>query len=201
MKKVLIGFVAVLFAVALLPQSGAANVGIKGGFALSNLRFSNAGEVGTLSNLSSMVGGVSLGMNLGLFCIQPEILYVRMGAKQVYDSVSAETHLDYVQVPLFLKINVMPGPVSPMIYGGGYGSYLLSAKGVIAGESQDIKDEVKSTDYGLVFGGGVDFKLAVVKLTAEIRYNLGLANIAKNPDPVTLTVKNKSLMFLVGVTF
>ncbi len=201
MKKVLIGFVAVLFAVALLPQSGAANVGIKGGFALSNLRFSNAGEVGTLSNLSSMVGGVSLGMNLGLFCIQPEILYVRMGAKQVYDSVSAETHLDYVQVPLFLKVNVMPGPVSPMIYGGGYGSYLLSAKGVIAGESQDIKDEVKSTDYGLVFGGGVDFKLAVVKLTAEIRYNLGLANIAKNPDPVTLTVKNKSLMFLVGVGF
>jgi len=201
MKKVLIGFVAVLFAVAVLPQSGAASIGIKGGFALSNLRFSNAGDVGTLSNLQAMTGGFSLGMNLGLFCIQPEILYVRMGAKQVYDAVSTETHLDYVQVPLFLKVNIIPGPVSPMIYGGGYGSYLLSAKGVGGGVSEDIKDQVKSTDYGLVFGGGVDFKLAVVKLTAEIRYNLGLANIAKNPDPADLTVKNKSLMFLVGVTF
>jgi len=200
MKKVLIGFVAVLFAVALLPQSGAASVGIKGGLALSTVRVSGTSEMTGLTNLKAPVFGLSLGLGMGLFTLQPEFLYVRMGTSMVADAVEAEDHLDYLQVPILLKINVMPGPISPVIYGGGYGSYLLAAKGVTEGVSVDIKDEVKSTDYGLVFGGGVEFKLAVVKLTAEIRYNLGLANIAKEISDGS-SVKNKSLMFLVGVGF
>jgi hypothetical protein len=205
MKKFLIVSLAVMFMAALLPQTAAAGVGVKGGLAMSTLAFSGATDVPPLTNIKTPMGGVFFSLGLGLFSIQPEILYVRMGTRMEEGADWMEYRVDYIQVPLLLKIHIIPGPVSPMIYGGGYGAYRLAAKGVaeIGGTSEppvDLKDQIKTTDYGVVFGGGIDFKLAVIKLSAEVRYNLGLANIAVDPDP-GMSVKNKSLMILVGLGF
>ena len=204
MKKFLIVSFVVLFAAAVLPQSAAATVGVKGGYAWSNLKFAGATDIPTLTDIKNPVGGIYFSIGLGLFSIQPEILYIRQGARMEALPDWMEDRVDYIQVPLLLKIHVLPGPISPMIYGGPYGAYLLSAKGVafIGGvnQSTDIKDQIKSTDYGVVFGGGIDFRLPVIKLSAEVRYNLGLANVAKNPDP-GMSVKTKSLMVLVGIGF
>jgi len=204
LKKFLIVSLTALFLAAVVPQPAAAGFGIKGGLALSKLTFSDATGLPPLTDLKAPMGGVFWGLNLGLFAIQPEALYVRMGARMVEGADWMEDRLDYVQIPVLLKLNVIPGPVSPMIYGGGYYSFLISAKGVanIDGteQSEDIKDQFTSSDYGVVFGGGIDFKLAVIKLSAEVRYNLGLANIAKNAEP-GFSVKNKSLMFLLGLSF
>ena len=203
MKKLFVASLAVLFVTALLTQPAAAGVGVKGGLAWPTLAFSSSMEAPALTTLHTPMGGVYFGIGLGIFSIQPEILYVRMGARMEETPDWMEDRLDYIQVPLLLKINVLPGPISPMIYGGPYGSYLLAAKGVsyISGvtESTDIKDQVKSTDYGVTFGGGIDFKLGV-KLSAEVRYNLGLANIEKNPSAGEW-VKNRCLMVLVGIGF
>lgn len=204
MKKLFIASLAVLFVTALLTLPAAAGVGVKGGLAMPTLAFSALAEAPPLTTLSTPMGGVYFGLGLGLFSIQPEILYVRMGARMEETPDWMEDRLDYIQVPLLLKINVLPGPISPMIYGGPYGAYLLKATGVAnidgVSESTDIKDQIKSTDYGIAFGGGIDFKLAVVKLSAEVRYNLGLANIAKNAE-AGFWVKNRCLMVLVGVGF
>lgn len=204
MKKFLIASLAVLFTAALLPQSAGAAVGFKGGYALSKFAVTGEAPPIPLVNLKAPVGGVFFGIGFGLFSIQPEILYVRMGTRmqEAGSPDWMEIRLDYVQVPLLLKVNVMPGPISPMIYGGPYGAYRIAAKGVISGVSgsTDIGDQYAKTDYGIIVGGGLDFKLAVIKLSAEARYNLGLANIAVDPDPGT-SVKNKSLMFLVGIAF
>lgn len=204
MKKFLIVSMVILFAAAVLPQSAAAGVGVKVGYAWSNLKFTGATDVPILTDLKNPVGGVYFSMGLGLFSIQPEILYVRQGGRLEELPDWMEDRVDYIQVPVLLKIHVIPGPISPMIYGGPYGAYLVSAKGVsfIGGttETVDIKDQIKSTDYGLVFGGGIDFRLPVIKLSAEVRYNLGMANVAKNTDP-GMSVKTKSLMVLVGIGF
>lgn len=203
MKKLFIASLAVLFVTALLTQPAAAGVGVKGGLAWPTLAFSSSMEAPPLTTLHTPMGGVYFGIGLGIFSIQPEILYVRMGARMEETPDWMEDRLDYIQVPLLLKINVLPGPISPMVYGGPYGAYLLKATGVsyISGvtESTDIKDQVKSTDYGVTFGGGIDFKLGV-KLSAEVRYNLGLANITKNPSAGEW-VKNRCLMVLVGIGF
>jgi hypothetical protein len=204
LKKFLIVSLAVLFTAALLPQTAAATIGIKGGLAWSDLSFSANADVPPLTNIKAPVGGVFFGLRIGFFTIQPEILYVRMGAHMADGTDWMEYRDDYIQVPLLLKINVLPGPISPMIFGGPYGSYLLAAKGVsyISGaeSTTDIKDQMKTTDYGVAFGGGIDFRLPGVKLSAEVRYNLGLANLAKNAEP-GLWVKNRSLMVLVGIGF
>jgi hypothetical protein len=202
-KKFLIVSLVILFAVAVLPQRAAAGVGVKGGYAMSTLAMTPASSI-PLVNLKAPVGGVFFGIGLGLFSIQPEILYVRMGTRiQAEGSPDwMEIRLDYIQVPVLLKINVLPGPISPMIYGGPYGAFRFAAKGAISGVSgtADIGDAYTTTDYGVVFGGGIDFRLPVIKLSAEARYNLGLSNIAKDPAPGVST-KNKSLMVLVGIGF
>jgi hypothetical protein len=205
MKKFLIVSLAVLFAAAVLPQSAAAGVGVKGGYSWANLKFTGATDVPTLTDIKNPVGGVWFSMGLGLFSIQPEILYIRQGARMEALPDWMEDRVDYIQVPVLLKIHVIPGPISPMVYAGPYGAYMLSAKGVafiggVLEPAVDIKDQIKSTDYGVVFGGGVDFRLPVIKLSAEVRYNLGLANVAKNSAPGE-SVKTKSLMVLVGIGF
>jgi hypothetical protein len=200
MKKFLIVSLAVLFTAALLPQTASAAVGVKGGYGLSKLSFTG-GDVPPLVNLKTPVGGIFFGFGMGPFSIQPEVLYVRIGARMEEGEYWLEERYDCIQVPLLLKVNVMPGPVSPMIYGGPYGAYRLTAKEVDSdGYSEDFKDDSVTFDYGIVFGGGIDFNLAAIKLTAEARYNLGLANLAKDPDP-GFSVKNRTLMFLVGIGF
>lgn len=204
MKKVMIVSLAVLFIAALLPQSGAAAVGFKGGYAWSNLDFTGITGIPTPQDIKNPMGGVFFGIGLGLFSIQPEILYVRQGSRLEELPDWMEYRLDYVQVPVLLKINILPGPVSPMICAGPYGAYRVSAKDVsyLSGvnATEDIKDQIKTTDYGVAFGGGIDFKLVAIKLSAEVRYNLGLVNIIKNPDPGE-SVKTKSLMVMVGIGF
>jgi len=204
MKKFLIVSLAVLFTAALMPQSAAAAVGVKGGLAMSNLSMSEAPGV-PLKSLKVPVAGFFYGFNLGLFTIQPEILYVRMGARLEADASNwLEERIETIQVPVLLKINVIPGPISPMIYAGPYGAFRLSAKEVMTidgvSTSSDIKDQTKSTDFGAVFGGGIEFKLVAIRLSAEVRYNLGLANVAVDPAP-GFSVKNKILMVLVGIGF
>jgi Outer membrane protein beta-barrel domain len=202
-KKFLFVSLIVLVVAAVVPQPAAAGFGLKGGLAQSNLDFSPSALI-PLGNLNAPTGGVFWGFNLGLFTIQPEALYVRMGTHVEEGADWMEDRLDYIQIPVLLKLGLLPGPVKLVIYGGGYYSFLLSAKGVanIDGEedSTDIKDQVKSNDYGAVFGGGIDFHLAAIKLSAEVRYNLGLANINSVADDTT-SVKNHSLMFLVGIGF
>jgi hypothetical protein len=203
-KKFLIVSLVIMFAAAVLPQSAAAGVGVKVGYAWSNLKFEGGTDIPTLTDIKNPVGGVYFSMGLGLFSIQPEILYVRQGGRMEVLPDWMEYRVDYIQVPVLLKVHVIPGPISPMIYGGPYGAYRLRARGVafIGGvsETTDLKDQIKTTDYGVVFGGGIDFRLPVIKLSAEVRYNLGLANVAVNPDP-GMSVKTKCLMVLVGIGF
>ena len=202
MKKFLIVSLAILFAAAVLPQSAAAGVGVKGGYSWANLKFTGADGVLPLTDLKNVVAGVYFSMGLGLFSVQPEILYVRQGTRMEEAPDWMEVRLDYIQVPVLLKVHVIPGPISPMIYGGPYGAYRIAARGAVSGVpgTVDISDGYTTTDYGVVFGGGIDFRLPVIKLSAEVRYNLGLANVAQNAAAGE-SVKTKSLMVLVGIGF
>ncbi len=203
MKKFLFVSLIVLVLAAVAAQPAAAGFGLKGGLSQATLKFSPDQGI-PLSRLNAPTGGVFWDFNLGLFSIQPEALYVRMGARMEEGADWLEDRFDYIQIPVLLKIKLLPGPIKPVIYAGGYYSFLLSAKEVanIGGveSSSDLKAELESSDYGLVFGGGIDFNLVAIKLSAEFRYNLGLANIGKNAGPGE-SVKNDVMMFLVGVGF
>jgi hypothetical protein len=204
MKKAMLVVLVALAVVALVPQTLSAGVGIKGGYSWSKFSPSEPPPF-TLGNLSYFVGGIYFNINMGFLSLQPEVLYTRMGARAEEAGDSLEYRFDYIQVPVLLKINVIPaGPVRPFIAVGGYGSYLLKAKGVMVvggvTEEEDLSDTFQKYDYGAVGGAGLAFHLPGISITVEGRYNLGLANILKDPSEGEY-VKNRSIMALVGIGF
>jgi hypothetical protein len=208
MKRFMIVSLAVLCVAALLPQSLSAGFGIKGGYAWSNFTLTETGPIPlTNQNMTSPVGGVFFNIKLGPLTIQPEFLYVRMGGKYIVDGSGSEFRFDYIQVPLLLKLNIIPlGPISPFIFAGGYGSYLFKAKevtlvdGVVDGDPVDLLAEYEKYDYGVVGGAGLKFNLPGLSFSIEGRYNYGLQNILTDPGAGE-AVKNTSMMVLVGIGF
>jgi hypothetical protein len=207
MKKLTVVLLAALCIVALAPKDLAAGVGIKGGYSQAKFSLVPAETEVNWQYLPSWVAGVYFEFKLGFVSVQPEILYTRMGGKfaDEVEDFRVEYRFDYVQVPVLLKFNILPaGPVRPFLYGGGYGAYLVKAQGFMASgeesDTADLTEDFQRYDYGGVVGGGLAFKLPGISLSVEGRYNLGLANIIKEPIEGE-SAKNRSLMVLVGVGF
>ncbi len=68
-----------------------------------------------------------------------------------------------ISVPVLLRFNLPVQGINPYLLGGGEIAYVAQAKydytisggGDSDSGSEDIKDDVASIDYGLVFGGGL----------------------------------------------
>jgi hypothetical protein len=61
--------------------------------------------------------------------------------------------------------------------------------------------KIKGSDFGLVFGEGVDFKVKNAIVILDIRYDLGLVNIAEPILGIENKMKNRSLILMVGCGF
>jgi len=128
-----------------------------------------------------------------MFAIQPEVYYSMKGAKQKASgdgfSVDAEIKLDYFEIPVLLKllIPLKGSGVKPFVFAGPSLAFNSTAK--VKGESGgvsaeiDIKDDVTSTDFSLVFGGGIGFPVGKGELGFDARYILGLSTIDDTVDP------------------
>jgi hypothetical protein len=64
-------------------------------------------------------------------------------------------------------------------------------------ESQDCSAWLKNYDYGLVFGGGIDVGVGKGALTGDVRYELGLPDIAGGEA----SLETRALLFLVGYSY
>jgi hypothetical protein len=141
-----------------------------------------------------------------MFAIQPEVLYTMKGAK-MKRSLLGETlyvwlNLSYLEIPVLAKLNIpTQGNIKPSIFAGPALGIKLSGnvKAKYAGETEkeDI-EEMKSSDLGLVIGGGVDYMMENWILTLDLRYTLGLGTISNYEDE---DVKNGVLSILFGISF
>ena len=145
------------------------------------------------------------GMHFGVFAeidvseslaFQPEILYSMHGGKWEEMGMDDIHKLDYINIPLMLKFkasdkfNIEAGPQI---------GFLASAKWDYDGSDVDIKDEFKSTDFGLNIGASFDL---TDNFFIGARYTIGLSKVAEDEytdsewDPT-----NSNLMFSVGYSF
>jgi hypothetical protein len=122
-------------------------------------------------------------------------------------SGTMKVNVDYIEIPLLLKCNLVSrGSTVPSIYAGPFVGFLTKAEMTmkITGypeEKEDIKDNMKSTDYGVAFGVGLSQHLGAVKLTLDARYDLGLANVAKPETEGPESIKTRTWLFMVGFGF
>ena len=205
MKKLCILSAAILIIALLVPQSAAAEVGIKGGLSFSKYSLSSSTQtVPDDKNLTAIPAGIYFSFKLGsVFAIQPEVLYFRTGMKTEGDTETDTYKSDYIQVPLLLKAHLAPSwAISPMLFAGPYGAYVLHTQTVetSGGTSVDgnMNDMIKKFDYGAVFGGGFEYKVSKATLSLEYRYTLGLMDVSKGNG---MDVKNRTMSVMLGIGF
>ncbi len=218
MRKLFVAVALVLlFTVAVSAQvvtKGVTGKGIKLGvdFAKINTDYDVLDSI--LDSRDGFIGGAYITYSFTpRFAVQPEILYVTKGAEKGIFIFNAQWAMDYLEVPVLLKFDINPnGPVHPNLFVGPAMSVLLSSKLHALNYEYDVTDGMKTMDYSLVFGGGIDYK----HFCFDVRYTLGLANTVDaakvnkiteaEPDDFYYlegdpSIKNTNLSFMVGVKF
>lgn len=124
-----------------------------------------------------------------IFQIQPEALYVEKGWEG-----GSEPRLQYLEVPLFLRVNAPIRSLVPYVLGGPSISFRIGCNQLVG----DCPNDSRKVDYGMGLGGGVRFG-GVLGVTAEGRYTWGLRDVDR-VDP-GLDAATRALLLMVGVEF
>jgi hypothetical protein len=206
MKKTVVVALALVCALALFPRGLTAEVGIKAGVSFSKYQWTTPEPIGfEWGYLPFAAGGLYFEAGRGILSVQPGVFFTRMGGRYAVEGDSLEFRFDYIQVPVLLKMNILPSSgVCPFFAFGGYGAYLIKAQGVLVidgeRETEDLIEEYKRFDAGLVFSGGLDFQFARTTISVECRYVYGLMDALKDPAEGEF-MKHRSIMALVGIGF
>jgi hypothetical protein len=169
--------------------AGGMTVGAKLGANIANLRGEFMSDEVSAKTGAVLGGFFSFAVN-DVFAIQPEVLvFSEKGAKEdfVVGSQIVEFKLvhDYLEIPVLVKAMIpVEGTVKPSVFAGPALGLKLRAKaraesGTMAAEMDldELGIELKSTDFGLTFGGGVGIDRGKSVIVIDGRYTMGLTDI------------------------
>ena len=215
-KALAISTLVFLLAAAAIPARAGITFGVKGGLNNSKIVFSPAIDMPGQKYLQGYCFGAFLSLNFGPIGIQPEILYSRRGmeAQVLLDPLDpaslaqARIMLDYIEIPLLVRLNIIPaGPVKLYILGGPSYGFLQKARVRMTymgmSEEEDIKSDFKSNALAAVGGLGLDIKIPLLfKVSIDARYHYGLGNILSEGSTVpTDKARNTGFSLLLGIGF
>ena len=198
--------VAIVLAVMFFATSVSAvdiMLGLKGGLNIANVYGENTNEL--KENRLGFIGGVSFDFKVHkMFSIQPEILYTNNGWKYSSGDDEAVFKLDYLEIPVLLKLHIPANEVvDPTIFiGPAVGVNLSGTLEVTEDGDTDSRDldNLASADFGIVVGAGLDImvgeKGAVI---IDLRFDTSLTTIDGTDDPDD--IKNYSLAVMLGYGF
>lgn len=196
MKNILMNMMIVL-ACALLSLStiqAQTEIGIKAGINFATVN----GDPTDIKGILTFGAGGFVRIAAGpQFSIQPEVLLTMKGAEEDFTS-GEKVKLTYLEIPV-LVVYQPPTTrnISPTLFVGPAVSLLMSAKS----DDLDIKDDLKSTDLGLVLGAGIEFKSGTKgRIGLDGRYTLGLTNF-NDVNPDDWTIKNGVFSLAISYIF
>jgi len=206
--------IAVLVALAcatlpsVAPQARASlvpEIEVRGGVCLATLTNSDLPD---LKYRTGFTGGVGfrLGSPTG-WALQPEVNYVVRGAEYkvpIADGLlSAKLEGGYVEIPVLLRANVIgAGPVRlAALLGPSFSiktSETTKASALFIGTTYDTK-LLKSSDVGVTGGASMDFGSGPLRLVADGRATMGLADV--NDLGIGGAVHNLDFRLTAGLVF
>ena len=148
--------------------------------------------------------------------IQPEIHYSIKGFDVVEEDlgqeISSKYKISYIEIPVLIAYKFpLRGRLKPGLVLGPYLGFAHKVMEVQTAfgstEKRDLDDNLKKTDFGLVFGANVRYRLGFVNVLLSLRYSLGLVNISRNIMEVSYdfgeddTIKNRALTVSLGIAF
>jgi hypothetical protein len=166
--------------------------GIKGGYNISSVSFDGSSETANLHGYHIGIYGESyIGKYLS---IQPEILYSKQGYKIIDENGTYTQKLDYINVPLMLKVYPVK---SFFIEAGPQIGFSIAHKetfdsGFILYDSSR-EFEPSNFDWGVNLGAGFKSDSGV---TLGVRYHMGQSDIYDKDKP-----KNRVVQISVGFEF
>ncbi|GAA0880544.1 hypothetical protein GCM10009119_35140 [Algoriphagus jejuensis] len=192
MKKYLLLFsLAFLTAAAANAQSG---VGIRGGANFFNFGGSDVSEADYTNRAGFHAGIYASLLGEGAIAIEPGVFYSIKGT-QNDDGLNSRAVLDYVDVPILLRLKVGEGF---NFFAGPQISFLTKSKfeGDIGDSTFSFdSDAVKETDAGLVFGLGYNLPQG---FNVQGSYDLGMTPVFKDSDA---DIYNRGFKISLGYTF
>jgi hypothetical protein len=213
--------VVTLFSTASVSAVEKPSVGVLGGLDLANLVVDPDPTDASLDSIkrANFGGLVELGLT-PVASLQARCTYVPKGTglEAIEDGISlhAKTIIDYVTVPVLLKLQANTAKVRPYaVVGPEFGFKVRAAVSLstnasvprdLLAEVEDelndqVNNELKSTDVALDFGGGVEIPSGRMSILIEGIYSLGLRNIAMNSEGEEGSAKTRTFLFNVGIRF
>ena len=204
------GMCALLFAATLLGTgqvTAQVTLSLRGGANIATVGGDDADDTRTRTGVN--IGAAvtfAVADNLG---IQVGAGYAQKGFTTTLEDVDVILALDYIEVPVLLRIGVpSSGALSTHLFVGPAVSFQASCE--VGGSTQGITVSakcseadisIKSIDLGGVAGVGVDLAAAggALSITLDVLYNLGFSSIDDLSDPDDL--KNRAWSILAGVGF
>ena len=180
-------------------------IGPKAGMNLSHYWGSDAGDPFN-PRLSGQFGGFVTWSNDGWFAITGELLYSGKGARYrtdgFFEDIKGVYRMDYVEIPiLFRGFFLTEGRVRPHASIGPSVGFLVLARQKnfepVETDGVSFYDNVRKVDVGVNVGTGINFEVGNnIWINPEIRYNLGLINVAED-----LSRRNGNFAVMLGVGF
>ena len=201
--KVISSIVVVILLLAALPMHAQWNIG---GIICNNLASINVDPDPSTEAYSSRLGfglGVVVDRSLfGQFDLHTGLLFLQKGGKIKEFGEKIIFNIVYLELPIMFRYTFQTSTsLRPYVMAGPSIGILLSGKYKWNdGWKQDAKDELKSLDLGVGFGGGVSMPIKFLTVFAEARYVLGFININDDPGPGESKVRNRGLLVVVGAT-
>lgn len=196
-RIVLLSGIVIAALLAATPASAQVGGGIKAGINLASVQGFNDATTSTSQRTGLVAGGF---MTFGLtpmIAFEPEILFSMQGSRLHITSSSvssdATAKIDYVQVPLLLRVGNNASDHASLYAVAG------PTLGVLVRANQngvDIKNDLKKMDVGVVAGVGV----TLTRVLFEARYTFDLVDLNKVQAP-SGPHKNRVTSFLIGLVF
>ena len=184
---------AALLAAPTFAHAQGGGFGLKGG-----LSYGNVSNSGALPGSATQRSGIALGVSAlsgGALGFGIEALYAQRGFTSSLGSSSRE--LDYLDIPVYLRL-AMPTPgISPFGYAGPQASFELKC-GTQSGNCPD-SGRPKAT-YAGVIGAGLRFA-SFMGLSVEGRYVYGLTDLNLSTVSTSESYQTRSFMLLAGISF
>ncbi len=218
MKKssLIVVALTVLFAIAANAQH---RVGVIGGINIANVKVADLDPGDVINNRHLLgIGGIfdfKLSNNAAL---RLEPMFLKKGAtlqiSDSFDTVDFKFGFSYLELPIFLKLDLGNRTFRPYVMAGPTIGFLLNSKLQIEVngtevDKTDIDSVTEGIDFALNFGAGISFEMGAKSIFVEGRYALGLKDIIADGTVEILgeqaeidgNIKTKGIQFMAGITF
>jgi hypothetical protein len=175
-----------------------AEYGLKAGASFGNI--SNKGLLpGNLKTRIGAAGGLFLGYRAKVIGFGIEALYAQRGARSDESIADQSTHLDYVDIPGYVKVTIPTPGIRPFVYAGPQVSFEAKCRTANNTAPCPDNDGRKKTDYAGIIGAGVRLGGKATGLSLEARYVYGLSDLNLSTVTASESYKNRTFMLLVGL--